>query len=289
MAILKQLGAIRKNIHSLCAKTKCSKYTRCKKLSTICTKDSQSPFRQVIRNNGGDFELYLKLRTKIMEYNYPLVISQASRMGGYSTDDLCQEGMLGLCEALDRFDFSYGNQFSTFAFYYINKYILNFMRENQTVKLATRISYLSKITEQAFDNLVQKRHNTSALITPKELLKEVLELRRKKKMGKMRIRSTEVEGHLGRLQIQLGMLEIQPLDPLNYDHQEHPDSLYELLNKELNADLVDTPIWVAEAIKLRFGLGSYTIPTPVSEISSATGLSQETIELAIKRFFEKKA
>ena len=289
LVVLKQLGEIRKKIHSLCAKTKCSRYHRCKKLSTICTSDDQSPFRKVIRNNGGNFELYLKLRRELMSHNYPLVISQASGMGGYSTDDLCQEGMLGLCEAIDRFELSYGHQFSTFAYWYIKKYLLNFMRENQTVRLATRISYLSKITEQAFDNLVQKRHTTSGSITSKELLKEVLTLRRKKKMGKMAIRATEVEGHLDRLQLQLNMMEIQPLDPNNFDHQDHANSFYDLLNKELEDDLADTPIFVAEAIKLRFGLGSYTLPTPIPEISSAMGIPQNNIEYHIKRFFEKKA
>ena len=109
LPVLKELGEIRKNIHSLCEKAKCAKYNRCKKTKTICNSDDQSPFRKVIRNNGGNFERYLKLRTQLMEYNYPLVIKIASSMGGYSTDDLCQEGMLGLCEAIDRFDFSFNN------------------------------------------------------------------------------------------------------------------------------------------------------------------------------------
>jgi RNA polymerase primary sigma factor len=223
-----------------------------------------------------------------MEYNYPLVISQANGIGGYSKDDLCQEGMLGLCEAIDRFDFSYGNQFSTFAYHYIKKAILNFIRENQTVRLATRISYLSKITEQAFDRLVQKRRNNSNTINSKELLKEVLILRKEKNMGKMVIRATEVKGHLERLQLQLSMAEIQPLEPNKHEYQEHSDSFYNLLNRQLEEELAESPIWISEAIKLRFGLGSYTMPTPMPEVGSALGIPQNNVEYHIKKFFERR-
>jgi RNA polymerase primary sigma factor len=288
LVLLQELAEVRKKIHSLCAKTKCQKYPRCKKFCTICTSDEQSPFRKVIRNNGGNFKLYLEIRKELMERNYPLVISLANTMGGYSKDDLCQEGILGLCEAIDRFDFSYGNQFSTFAYHYIKKSILNFIRENQTVKLATRISYLTKVTEAAFDMLVQKKPYTTFYITPKELLREVNKLRKEKEMGKMEIRVSEVTGHLGRLKLQMNMMEIGPLEPNQFEHQEHSDSFYDLLNKELEADLAPIPIYLAEAIKLRFGLGSYTTPTPIQEIGAALGMTQQGIEYQIKQFFERQ-
>jgi RNA polymerase sigma factor (sigma-70 family) len=242
----------------------------------------------MIRNNGGDFELYLQIRKDLMEKNYPLVISQARAMGGYSTDDLCQEGMLGLCEAIDRFDFSFNNQFSTYAYHYIKKYMLAFMRENQTVRLATRISYLSKITEEAFDRLVQKRKYSCNSITEKELLREVMSLRNEKNMGKMEIRATELTGHLGRLKLQLSMMEIQPLEPNKFEYQEHSDSFYDLLNRELEKDLDDGPIWLSEAIKLRFGLGSYQCPTPIQEIGAAMGVTYQSIQFHIKQFFQNQ-
>jgi RNA polymerase sigma factor (sigma-70 family) len=195
--------------------------------------------------------------------------------------------MLGLCEAIDRFDLSRGNQFSTFAYSYIKKYILDFIRENQTVKLATRISYLTKITEHAFDRLVQKRLCVSH-ITSKQLLKEVLIIRKEKNMSEMKIRDTELMGHLSRLQTQMSTAELRPLEPNRHEYQEHSDSFYDLLNKDLEAELVDSPIWVSEAIKLRFGLGSYSSPAPIPEVSSALGIPQNNVEYHIKKFFERK-
>ena len=285
---LKELGEIRKKIHSLCSKAKCPKYPKCRKHNNICTSDDQSQQRALIRNNGGDFAMYLKLRTELMEINYPLVISQAHKIGGYSTDDLCQEGMLGLCEAIDRFDISYGNQFSTFAFHYVKKHIFDFIKENHTVKLASRISYLSKMTEQAFDSLVQKRGNRSNFITENELRKELLTIRRRKKMTKMVVRPTEMVGHLSRLKLQLSMAEIVPLHAIEFSYQEHSDSFYDLLNKELELDMELDPIWISEAIKLRFGLGSYSAPTPTQEIAAGLGIVRQTLEFNIKKYFEKK-
>jgi hypothetical protein len=61
-----------------------------------------------------------------------------------------------------------------------------------------------------------------------------------------------------------------------------------LLNKDLEAELVDSPIWVSEAIKLRFGLGFYSSPTPIPEVSSALGIPQNNVEYHIKKFFERK-
>ena len=246
--LLKQLADTRKKIHTLCAKSKCVKYPRCKKFCTVCTSDDHSPFRKVIRNNGGDFNLYLRLRTLLMEQNYPLVISQANEMGGYSKDDLCQEGMLGLCEAIDR----------------------------------------SKITEQAFDRLVQKRRSGSNSITEKELLREVKVIRKTRHMGKMTIRTTELTGHLSRLKLQLSSMEIEPLESTRHHYQEHSDSFYNLLNRKLEEDLAGIEIWLSEAIKLRFGLGSYSTPTPTQEISTALGLNRTTVEYHIHQFFQRK-
>lgn len=61
----------------------------------------------------------------VIEY-LPLVKGIAFRYKnhGLAMDDLIQEGMLGLLEACHRFDSSQNVQFSTYASYWIKKYIL---------------------------------------------------------------------------------------------------------------------------------------------------------------------
>jgi RNA polymerase sigma factor (sigma-70 family) len=287
LVLFKELDDIRKNIYSLCIKANCPRYNKCRKTNSVCNNDSYSQQRTLIRNNGGDFPRFFIIRTELMNINYPLVITIARKMGGYSTEDLTQEGILGLCNAINKFDLSLGNQFSTFAVSYIRKHILDFIRDNNLVKLATRISYLSNVTDEAFDHMVQDRKYTHESITKEELLKEVLKLRKKKNMKFMPIRSNEVEGHLNRLKIQLKPYDVKSLEPHKFEYQEHPDSFYELLNVELEKDLDQKPIKVTEAIKLRFGLGKYDSPTPTSEIAAVLGVNQFSLDSKIKRFFNK--
>lgn len=46
------------------------------------------------------------------------------------SEDAFQAGCLGLCEAFNRFDSKKGSEFSTFAYYWIQKYIREFSRSN---------------------------------------------------------------------------------------------------------------------------------------------------------------
>jgi RNA polymerase sigma factor (sigma-70 family) len=67
----------------------------------------------------------LNIDQVVIEYKY-LVQSIAAhyKNHGLSLDDLTQEGMLGLLEACQRFDAKHNTQFSTYATFWIKKYIL---------------------------------------------------------------------------------------------------------------------------------------------------------------------
>ena len=69
--------------------------------------------------------------------NYlPLVKSIASRYKGrVSFEDLIQEGFLGLLEAEERFDSSKKAKFSTYAFYWIKKRILEAIQKEKIQSL----------------------------------------------------------------------------------------------------------------------------------------------------------
>jgi RNA polymerase primary sigma factor len=65
-------------------------------------------------------------RQKMMEANIRLVMSVARRYTCKSLtfDDLVQEGILGLLEAINKFDGNLGNRFSTYATYWIRQSIV---------------------------------------------------------------------------------------------------------------------------------------------------------------------
>lgn len=76
----------------------------------------------------------------VAEY-LPLVKGIAFRYksSGLAMDDLIQEGMLGLLEACKRFDNQFNAQFSTYASYWIKKYIL--LAVSKELKQTLNISY----------------------------------------------------------------------------------------------------------------------------------------------------
>ena len=86
--------------------------------------------------------------------NYlPLVKSIVSRYKGrVSFEDLIQEGFLGLLEAEKRFDSSKKAKFSTYAFYWIKKRILETIRKEKIQSLDSL-----ELNEEILENPIVKR------------------------------------------------------------------------------------------------------------------------------------
>ena len=79
----------------------------------ILTRDQEQDL--ISRAQNGD----IKVRDEIIEKNLKLVISTC-RKGNFSiTEDCIQDGVLGLIRAIEKFDLSKGNKFSTYATWWI--------------------------------------------------------------------------------------------------------------------------------------------------------------------------
>jgi len=79
---------------------------------------------------------------KIIKYNKRLVwkIANYYKNFGVSLEDLIQEGYLGLVRAIELFDITKGNAFSTFAFYYIRKaMIYSINMQGRNIKITNHI------------------------------------------------------------------------------------------------------------------------------------------------------
>jgi RNA polymerase sigma factor (sigma-70 family) len=101
----------------------------------------------------------------VKEY-LPLVkgVAHHYKNHGLALDDLIQEGMLGLLQACQRFDSSHNVQFSTYASYWIKKYILLAVSKelkqtfNTTSLEADKIADSQSVVEQS----VQETKDNSA-------------------------------------------------------------------------------------------------------------------------------
>lgn len=102
----------------------------------------------------------ITLRNKLVRLNTGLVRKVAYRLSQQCSEafeDLEQIGYLGLIQAIERFDPSKGNTFSTFAVPYIRGEILHYLRDRSgTVKIPRRWQDLQRSSKKIRAQLSQK-------------------------------------------------------------------------------------------------------------------------------------
>lgn len=84
-----------------------------------------------------------ELREQLILQSVPLVHFMLSRMGispalGTEYEDLTHQGLLGLIDAVDRYDPSHGAQFSTYATLRIRGKVLDYLRSSDRLSRSTR-------------------------------------------------------------------------------------------------------------------------------------------------------
>ncbi len=132
-----------------------------------------------IRMNNGDTEA----KEKIIESNLRLVVSIAKKYKGLGLEflDLIQEGNIGLMEAVERFDITTGNKFSTYATWWIRKEVSRSIKlQGKTVRLPVhlceRIAKYYK-TNKELTNELKRKPEVDEIATKLNIsIKEVNEL-----------------------------------------------------------------------------------------------------------------
>lgn len=86
---------------------------------------------------------------------FPLVKSVALKYcnEAFPLDDLIQEGLIGVIKAVDKFDETYENKFSTYALYWIKKYILDYLNRHSQLSF---VEYNDQTTETPFEEEIEE-------------------------------------------------------------------------------------------------------------------------------------
>ena len=222
------------------------------------------------RSREGDGEA----RARLIESNLRLVISIAKkyRGRGVSFEDLIQEGNAGLIKAVERFDPSLGNRFSTYATWWIRQAVTRAVADHaRTVRLP------SHVVDAVFR--LRRTDNALSIELGRDATEEELADHLEIKLEEVR-RLREVSQPIGSMNARIGSAADEggaEMGDLLPDERAGDDyALVEVGQWEgtLREAVMSLPEREARILRMRHGLDGSKTRT-LREVSEALGISQE--------------
>lgn len=216
-----------------------------------------------------------KVKEKILTANLRLVVSLVKfyRDPKIQPSDLIQEGNLGLIHALERFDYKLGHKFSTYATWWIKRYILKSVAsQSRVIRLPTHmLQAISKINKTEQNFILTHGRDPSD-----EELAEILELTRERvsSIKRMACQTISLQAPVSEDENSSTLLESLSAD--NESDDPVRQLAYKMMCSRLGKVLEHLTEREQQIIRMRFGLNGKP-PKTLIEVSKYFGLTRERI------------
>lgn len=267
--------------------------TREEEISLAMQMDASRKARQSILDfSGNDEELEaLKniveagrdARDHLIKANIRLVVNIAKRYRRYSTSflDLIQAGNVGLIRAVDKFDHTKGNRFSTYATWWIRRSVLRHLNEKErTIRLPNYLSTKIRKIHQTRKDLTISLGRTPTMDEIGQVLDmQADQVQRLLDYSQHAISLDEPIGDDGETYLQ------------NYiENTNAPNPFAEVRQNFLSDDVIDALGVLtdreAQILTLRYGLGGAR-PHTLKELGEQFGITRERIRQIQKSALKK--
>ncbi len=214
-----------------------------------------------------------KARLRLIETNGRLVVSIAAKYHRYQPhipmSELCQEGVLGLMRALDKFDLSRETRLSTYASWWIRQSVGRYLNQQRTIRLPVhQVDRVSRLHRATFEILAESGMEPGI---------DDLATRSGEKPENIKLLQPFIFEPVS-LDAPVGEDNYTWMDFLAGDALQPEKSSDELTRQEQVDALIERTLDAREAkiIRLRFGLGDGESMT-LERISVRYGLTRERI------------
>ena len=212
-------------------------------------------------------------REYLIKANIRLVVSIAKKYRQYGSSflDLIQAGNVGLIRAVDKFDYSRGNRFSTYATWWIRRSVLRFLNQKErTIRLPNYLSNRLRKVRHVTRDLSQQLGRQPTLDEISEHVEQTPEeLRQLIDYARLPISLDKPVGEDG---------ETELLDFVENDSEPTPFTSVQqtMLEEDIVSALDELSEREASIIKLRFGLEGNRSHT-LKELGEIFGVTRERI------------